>query len=269
MEDASGAVVPNAHVKATNTGTGAIKEVITGGAGDYRISLLQPGNYTVTANATGFQPQQISLVLNIGQIASQNFKLQIAQGVQTVEVMGAAVPLLQTDTSDMSTTLTTEQIHNLPTPGQDITYPVNITQGVVMNTQGGYGSSSAFGLPATSNNFTVNGAEDNDPFLNLNNSGPSNLLLGANDVDQINVVANAYGAQYGALGGVQENILTRSGTNRFHGNVVYYWTNSDLNANQWFNDNTGTPESYSNANQGAACDRRPHREEQGVLLFEL
>jgi hypothetical protein len=253
VEDASGAVVPNAHVKATNTGTGAIKEVVTGSAGDYRISLLQPGNYTVAASASGFQTQQINLVLAIGQIAGGNFKLQIAQGVQTVEVMGAQVPLLQTDTSEMSTTLTTEQIHNLPTPGQDITYPVNITQGVVMNTQGGYGSSSAFGLPATSNNFTVNGAEDNDPFLNLNNSGPSNLLLGANDVDQINVVANAYQAQYGALGGVQENILTRSGTNRVHGNVTYYWTNSDLNANQWFNDNTGTPESYSNANQGAAA----------------
>ena len=144
-------------------------------------------------------------------------------------------------------------MQNLPNPGGDITYPINVTQGVVMNTQGGYGNAEAFGLPATSNNYTVNGAEDNDPFLNLNNSGPSNLLLGSNDVDQVNVVANAYGAQYGALGGVQENILTRSGTNRIHGNVTYYWTNSDLNANQWFNDNTGTPESYSNANQGAAA----------------
>ncbi len=253
VEDSSGAVVPGAQVKATNTGTGAIKEVISGSAGDYRISLLQPGNYTVTVSANGFQPQQVSLVLSIGQIASQTFKLQIAQGVQTVEVMGAEIPLLQTDTSEMSTTISQEQMQNLPNPGGDITYPINITEGVVMNTQGGYGNSSAFGLPATSNNFTVNGAEDNDPFLNLNNSGPSNLLLGANDVDQVSVVANAYGAQYGALGGIQENILTRSGTNRVHGNVTYYWTNSDLNANQWFNDNTGTPESYSNANQGAAA----------------
>jgi len=253
IEDATGAVIPGADVKVLNTGTGAVKETTAGDAGDYRISLLQPGSYTVTVTANGFRTTQASLTLSVGQIANQNFKLSPAQNAQTVEVMSEEVPLLQTDTSEMSTTITQDQVQNLPNPGGDVTYPVNITQGVVMNTQGGYGNSEAFGLPATSNNFTINGAEDNDPFLNLNNSGPSNLLLGSNDVDEINVVANAYGAQYGSLGGVQENILTRSGTNKFHGNVVYYWTNSDLNANQWFNDLTNTPESYSNANQGGAA----------------
>jgi hypothetical protein len=253
VQDSSGAVIPGADVKAMNTGTGAIKETTTGSAGDYRISLLQPGSYTVTVTASGFRTTQTSLTLSVGQIASQSFKLSPAQNAQTVEVTAQEVPLLQRDTAEMSTTITLDQVQNLPNPGGDVTYPVNVTQGVVMNTQGGYGNSEAFGLPATSNNFTINGAEDNDPFLNLNNSGPSNLLLGSNDVDEINIVANAYGAQYGSLGGVQENILTRSGTNKFHGNVVYYWTNSDLNANQWFNDNTGTPESYSNANQGGAA----------------
>ena len=253
VEDSSGAVIPGADVKAINTGTDAVNEVFTGAAGDYRISLLQPGSYKLTVSAAGFQTTQASLTLIVGQVASLNFKLPIAQNALTVEVVGGDVPLLQTDTSEMSTTITQEQMQNLPNPGGDITYPVNVTQGVVMNTQGGYGNSSAFGLPATSNNFTVNGAEDNDPFLNLNNSGPSNMLLGSNDVDEINVVANAYGAQYGSLGGIQENILTRSGTNQFHGNATYYWTNSDMNANQWFNDYFQTPESYSNANQGGAA----------------
>ncbi|HEY3940361.1 MAG TPA: hypothetical protein VGL97_23240, partial [Bryobacteraceae bacterium] len=141
--------------------------------------------------------------------------------------------------------------------GGDITYYVNLTQGVVMNTQGGYGNSSAFGLPATSNNFTVNGAQDNDPFLNLNNSGPSNLLLGSNDIDQVNVVANAYSAQYGGLGAIQENIITRSGSNQFHGNATYYWTNSDLNANDWFNDNSGAAQPFANANQWGAAGGGP------------
>jgi len=251
--DSSGAVIPGADVKAINTATGAVQEVKSGATGEYRVSLLQPGPYKVTITAAGFQTSEILLTLSVGEVATHTFKLPVAQGTQTVEVVGSAIPLLQTDTSDMSTTISQEQIQNLPNPGGDVTYLVNVTQGVVMNTQGGYGNSSAFGLPATSNNFTVNGAEDNDPFLNLNNSGPSNLLLGSNDIDQINVVANAYGAQYGSLGGVQENMLTRSGTNKFHGNVTYYWTNSDLNANQWFNDYTGTPQSYSNANQGAAA----------------
>ena len=253
ITDSTGAAIPGAKVTARNTGTGQVKEVTTSGTGNYRISLLQPGAYTVTATADGFQSTQGSLNLSIGQIASLNLKLAVANNSTTVQVSGAEIPLLQPDTSDMSTTISQQEVQNLPNPGGDITYPVNVTQGVVMNTQGGFGNSEAFGLPATSNNFTLNGAEENDPFLNLNNSGPSNLLLGANDVDEINVVANAYGAQYGSLGGIQENILTRSGTNEFHGNVTYYWTNSDLNANQWFNDLTATPEAYANANQGGAA----------------
>jgi outer membrane receptor protein involved in Fe transport len=253
VEDASGAFIPGADVKAVNSATGAVHDVTTGSAGDYRISLLQPGPYKVTVTADGFQPTEAALTLSVGQVASHNFKLAVAQSSQSVEVVETDIPLLQTDSSDMSTTISQEQVQNLPNPGGDVTYPINVTQGVIMNTQGGYGDAEAFGLPATSNNFTINGAEENDPFLNLNNSGPSNLLLGSNDVDQIDVVANAYGAQYGSLGGIQENILTRSGTNKFHGNAVYYWTNSDLNANQWFNDYYGTPESYSNANQGGAA----------------
>ena len=253
ITDSSGAAVPGAKVTARNTGTGQAKEVTTSGAGNYRISLLQPGRYTVTATADGFQAMQGSLDLSIGQIASQNFKLEVANSSTTVQVVGTEIPLLQTDTSDMSTTISQQEVQNLPNPGGDITYPINVTQGVIMNTQGGLGNSEAFGLPATSNNFTVNGAEENDPFLNLNNSGPSNLLLGANDVDEISVVANAYGAQYGSLGGIQENILTRSGTNKFHGNATYYWTNNDLNANQWFNDLNAAPEAYANANQGGAA----------------
>lgn len=252
ITDTTGAAIPGAKVTAINTGTGQSKDVTTSATGNYRISLLQPGAYTVMVTADGFQNTQGSLNLSIGQIASLNLKLAVAKSSTTIQVMATEIPLLQSDTSDISTTISQQQVQNLPNPGGDITYPINTTQGVIMNTQGGDGNAEAFGLPATSNNFTVNGAEENDPFLNLNNSGPSNLLLGANDVDEISIVANAYGAQYGSLGGIQENILTRSGTNQFHGNATYYWTNSDLNANEWFNDLTATPLAYSNANQGGA-----------------
>jgi hypothetical protein len=253
VTDSTGAAIPGAKVRARNTGTGQVKEVMTSGAGNYRISLLQPGSYTVTATAEGFETTQGGLDLSIGQIAGQNFKLEVAKSSTTVQVLSTEIPLLQPGTSDISTTISQQLVQNLPNPGGDITYPINLTQGVIMNTQGGFGNAEAFGLPATSNNFTVNGAEENDPFLNLNNSGPSNLLLGANDVDEISVVANAYGAQYGSLGGIQENILTRSGTNNFHGNATYYWTNNDLNANQWFNNLNAAPEAYANANQGGAA----------------
>lgn len=253
ITDASGAAIPGATVKVTNTGTGRTLTLTSGSAGEYRAALLQPGNYTVVASAPNFQTTQVSTTVAVGTTATANLTLAVARGVTTVEVQGTVVPLLQPENADLGTTISMQQVQNLPNPGGDITYYVNLTQGVVMNTQGGYGNSSAFGLPATSNNFTVNGAQDNDPFLNLNNSGPSNLLLGSNDIDEVSIVANAYSAQYGGLGGIQENILTRSGTNSFHGNATYWWTNSDLNANDWFNDNSGTPQAFSNANQWGAA----------------
>jgi Carboxypeptidase regulatory-like domain len=250
--DPSGAAVPGASITVTNTGTGAVNVVKSGGAGDYRVSLLPPGAYTVSVSAGGFQTTQLNVTVRVGQITNGNLKLSLAQASQSVQVEGSTVPLLETENSDLSTTFTMEQVQNLPNPGGDITYPIQTTQGVVMNSQGGYGNSSAFGLPGSSNNFTVNGAGDNDPFLNLNNSGPSNLLLGLNDVGEVSVVANAYSAQYGSLGGIQENIVSRSGSNSFHGNAIYYWTNSDMNANDWFNDHSGAPQPFSNASQWGA-----------------
>ena len=252
VTDPSGAAVPGATVTATDTSTGAVKVVKTGDAGAYRVSLLPPGDYTISVADAGFTTTRLNVTVQIGQITSGNVKLSMAQASQSVEVESSTVPLLQTENSDLSTTITMQQVQNLPNPGGDITYPIQTSQGVVMNTQGGNGNSSAFGLPATSNNFTLNGAEQNDPFLNLNNSGPSNLLLGLNDVEEVSIVANAYGAQYGSLGGIQENIISRSGTNRFHGNATYYWTNSDMNANDWFNDHSAAPQPFSNANQWGA-----------------
>ena len=253
VTDPTGAVISNASVKALNDGTGTLKTVTTGAAGDFRIGFLPPGNYTVTIEAPGFQSAEIKTAVQIGQTAAVNVSLNVAKGNTTVEVLGSEIPLIQPENSDISTTIGQQQVQQLPNPGGDLTYYINLTQGVVMNTQGGYGNSEAFGLPATSNNFTINGAEDNDPFLNLVNSGPSNLLLGQNDVAQVSVVANAYSAQYGVLGGIQENIITRSGTNEFHGNVNYFWTNAFVNANDWFNDQSGAPQPYANANQWAAA----------------
>lgn len=266
VTDQSGAAIPGAAVTIKNTGTGLTKTVKTGAAGDYRVGLLQPGSYTVTVTMSGFQTTRQATAVAVGQTATVNLALGVAKGSQTVEVMGNTIPLLQPENSDISTTINQKEVRNLPNPGGDITYYINLTQGVVMNTQGGYGNSSAFGLPATSNNFTINGAEDNDPFLNLNNSGPSNMLLGSNDIAEVNIVANAYSAQYGALGGVQENIITRSGTNSFHGNATYYWANSDMEANDWFNNNQGAPRPFSNANQWGAAVGGPIKKDKAFFF---
>ena len=103
----------------------------------------------------------------------------------------------------------------------------------------GYGNFSAYGLPATSNLFTVNGENDMNPYLNLNNSGATNLTLGKNEVQEATVISNAYSGQYGQQAGAQVNYVTRSGTNQYHGNVNYAWTGRAMDANDWFNNHTG------------------------------
>src|SRR5256885_15122789 len=83
--------------------------------------------------------------------------------------------------------------------------------------------------------YTTLFRSENDPFLNLNNSGATNLLLGQNDVQEATVVNNGYSVQYGGLAGDHGNYVTKSGTNNFHGNVNYFWNRRAINAKSWFN----------------------------------
>jgi hypothetical protein len=99
--------------------------------------------------------------------------------------------------------------------------------------------------------FTVNGENDMDPYFNINNSGASNLTLGQNEISEATVVTNPYGGQYGQLAGAQVTYVTKSGTNTFHGNAMYWWNGRMLNANDWMSNNSGSPRPFSNANQWA------------------
>ncbi|MGC2502285.1 MAG: hypothetical protein WA400_09185, partial [Silvibacterium sp.] len=185
---------------------------------------------------------------------------------QTVEVTAAA-PILHTEAADLSTTFSMEQVQSLPNPGNDLTFVAQTAPGTVMNTGSGYGNFSAFGLPATSNTFTVNGGYENDPFLNVNNSGASNLLLGNNDVSDVSVISNAYNASFGGLGGAQINESTRSGSNTFHGNASYWWNGSSLNANDFFLNQTGTKKNFDNVNQWAAAIGGPIYRNKTFFFF--
>ena len=118
-----------------------------------------------------------------------------------------------------------------------------------MNTQAGYGNFSANGMPGNSNLFTINGMDDNDPFLNLNNSGSTNLLLGQNEVQEATVVSNGYSGQFGTLAGANINYITKSGGNEYHGRAIYYWNGSALNAESYLSNAFGNPKPFSNANQ--------------------
>ncbi len=237
LTDPSGAVIPNASVTVSNVGTGETKTANSSGTGSFRVSLLTPGNYRVVASASGFSSVTNTVSVGAGTVTTDDLKLPVGQSGTTVEV-SAAPEIINTENADISTTFTAEQVQALPNPGNDLTFVAQTAPGSVMNTgtaAGGYGNFSSFGISGLSNNFTLDGGYENDPFLNLNNTGASNLTLGNNEVDTVTVVAPAYSSQFGGLGGAQVNEITTSGSNHVHGDLNYYWDGRALNANDWFN----------------------------------
>jgi Carboxypeptidase regulatory-like domain len=233
VTDPSGAVVSNAKVSLKSNSEGNTQTTVTTSTGLYNFPLLKPGTYTVSIAQSGFRSVSETVEVPLGQIATANMKLAVGNTSETIEVSGTA-PLLQTEDANISTTYNQSQITSLPAPGGDITSYAQTAPGVLMNTGGAYGNFSAFGLPATSNLFTLNGNDENDPFLNLNNSGSSNLLLGQNEVQEVAVVSNGYTAQYGRQAGVQVDYSTKSGSNAFHGNAAFWFNSSGFNANDWY-----------------------------------
>jgi hypothetical protein len=267
ITDPTGAVVPNAQVHVTNVATGEQKTTVTSSAGSYRVPLLVPGQYRVEVTSAGFSTAASNVAVAAGNAAQADLKLQVGQNGTTVEVT-AAEPLINTQNGDLTTTFSMEQLQDLPNPGNDLTFIAQTAPGSVLNTNGGYGNFSSFGVPALSNTFTLDGGYENDPFLNLSNSGASNLLLGANDVDTTTVVSPAFSAQFGGLGGAQVNEITRGGANHFHGNANYYWNGRILNANDYFDKQAGNPRSFDNANQYAAAIGGPIRRDKDFFFVD-
>ena len=269
VTDPSGAVVPNAKVTATNNNTGSAHTASTNGEGFYRFSFLQPGPYTVEAGGAGLQQRSIKVQVAVGLAANGNISLALSSANTTLEITTSPT---QIDNGDISTNFSQEQISSIPNPGNDLSSIAQTAPGVVMNTQSGFGNFSSFGLPGTSNLFTLDGQNDNDPFLNLNNSGATNLLLGANDVAEATVTSNGYSGQYGQLAGAQVNYVTKSGTNQWHGNAIYYWNGRALNANDYVNNlqvqgNASTPRGFDNVNQWAASLGGPIQKDKTFFFW--
>lgn len=266
ITDPSNAVVPDAAITLKDNAKGTTQDTKTSKDGVYHFYLLSPGSYTVTATATGFKTISRHVTVALGQVADGNIQLSLGSSAMSVTVTEAA-PLVQTENGDTSTAISAQQVSNVPNPGNDLSAIAQIAPGAVMNTQMGYGNVEAFGLPATANLFTLNGMDDNDPFLNLNNSGASNLLLGSNEIQEADVVTNGYSAGYGTFSGINVNYITKSGGNDFHGDAVYYWNGRALNANDWFNNAYGESKPFDNANQWAASVGGPIKKDKFFFFF--
>jgi carboxypeptidase family protein len=249
VSDPSSAVVPNVTVNLKSLDTAATQSATTNADGFYRFTLLRPGQYEISASFTGFAKLVEVITVEVGQLTTANLKLEVSKTAETIEVT-SETPLINPDPSN-NTSFNSTELQLLPSAGNDITNIAFTAPGVVVNVTGGKGNFTINGLPATSNLFSVNGENDLDPYFNINNSGATNLTLGQNEIKEATVVTNPYAGEYGQLIGAQVVYLTKSGTNAFHGNAQYYWNGATLNANDFFNNASGVPRPFANANQWA------------------
>jgi len=259
VTDSTNAVVPGATVTVTNRETGLKRIARTDDAGRFNFPQLKPGTYAVRAEAQGFEPQQAdNVVSGLGQRQTVNLTLRVAQTKQTVEV-SAEAPMINPSNANTSTTLNAPALENLPNPGGDLTYPLQFAAGALINTAGsgndfvggtnGYGNVEFNGLPALANGYIVDGLETNDPLTNLNSGLSTNLVLGLNSISEVTVNTLSYSVDQGRYGASQINYVTKSGANRFHGNLYELWNGSILNAPDYFlNATSGTNKPRSNLN---------------------
>jgi hypothetical protein len=248
VTDPTGAAVSAATVTLTSVESGSRQTAMTEATGSFRFQLLRPGVYKLEVASPGFAPVVQSVTAAVGQIVAANVKLSVKGLSQLVEVTGAA-PLLNTESANLSSMFTPKEIEMIPNPGGDLTNYALASPGVVLSSGAGYGNFTAYGMPGTSNLFTINGGDMNDPYSNLNNSGSSNNMLGANEIQEVAMVSNGYTGQYGRAAGVNMNFTTKSGGNTFHGNAKWDWNGRYLNANDWFNNHTSAPRPFANSNQ--------------------
>jgi hypothetical protein len=234
VQDASGAVVPAVKVVAHNVGTDADQTVATDGSGYYRITRLQPGEYTVTMTATGFSSYTAQhVVVEVGRITDVEAKLTAGGASQDVTV-SADDSTINTSTAEFTTNFNQTDLDSLPINGRHWTSFALLSPGVTLG-------NSAFGLVAfrgssnLQNNFLVDGSDDNQAFQSVER-GYTRVGYSTTQeaIQEFQVLTSNYSAQYGRAVGGGVNAVTRSGTNTFHGDAFWYYRDNDFGATNPF-----------------------------------
>ncbi len=236
VQDASGAIVPGAKVTVTNTKTQSTDVFTSNTSGGFVFAALPAGIYNLSVEASGFRKAVVSNIeLNVGGSATQVVKLEVGSTTESVVVEANAVTV-QTTEAQLSRTVTMRDIDTLPQLGRTPISLAIFQPGIAINA--GDGSYSRVnGLRQGSNNAKLDGIDVNDsvaPRLGLS--------MTANNTDSIGefrIVLGAGKAEYGRSAGGQVELITRSGTNQFHGNAFDYLRNTVLNANDFFNNQSG------------------------------
>src|ERR1051326_435652 len=229
--DQSGAAVPNATVTATNNSTGQAFTAHSSGSGFYTLNQLPAATYNIKVTAQGFKAAESKAsVLNAGMIEALNFKLTVGEVTQTVEVTSAA-PLVQTDDPKLSSTVGAQQIANLPLNGRNVYDLIQMNPGAT-NVKGVLTENGArtvvTGVREDFNGFTINGVS------NKGLSGGNDNQPIADTVQEFQELTLNNSAQYGNSAGAITNLVTKSGTNSWHGDVYEFFRNDVLDANNFF-----------------------------------
>ncbi len=229
VEDASGAVISEAVVQAVNKGTGLKRSTMTSAAGEFSMPDLPLGMYTVSVNKAGFQVQQSDVEVVVSRVSNVGFRLTVASQAATVEVQ-ALVPQVETSSTTLTGIVSTKTVTDLPMNGRDFRQMLKLSAGV------NPANSTVNGNRSRSNNYQIDGADNNDGFQNssaVNQGGVSGIagtLLPVEAIDQFSV-ASSGSAEMGRNGGGVVNLVIRSGTNQLHGSAYYFNRNEALAAN--------------------------------------
>lgn len=251
--DQNGAVVPGTDVTIINTGTGLQRQVTTNDEGYFTVPLLPPSTYSVRAQHTGFSPVEIqNVVLNVGDQKALKIELKAGDVNATVQVTSEA-PLIN-ESPAVATVVDRQFVGNLPLNGRSFQSLILLTPGVVIarsDSQSNPGQFSVNGQRTNANYFTVDGVSANfgasSANQNTRNSqeqagavpgftalGTTGNLVSIDALEEFRIQTSSYSAEFGRQPGGQVQLITRSGTNDYHGTLFDYIRNEIFDANNWF-----------------------------------
>jgi len=244
--DPNGKLIVGAKLTAKSPATGLVRDAITGDDGAYVLAELPVGLYTVTAESAGLSPVAQNIVVNVGLDTTANFDLTgLAQRTEQVTV-AANAPIIEQTRDVLGEAVDRKLVDELPLNGRDFGKLVALVPGVtvepagVAGTEFGFGQFNINGNRDRSNNYTLDGTDNNDPYFNnsaLNQvgiTGAPATLLPIDAIQEFNLQSQ-FAAEYGRNSGSVVNIITRSGANKFHGSAFEFLRNSALDARNYFN----------------------------------
>src|SRR5215469_1516905 len=248
ITDESGAAVPGVTIKIINEGTSSERTVTSNATGTYTVPALPPGMYTVQAQLPGFRAEiQRGLKLDVNQTLRVDLALKVGEITEKVEVSAAAVQL-QTDSSTVATTVDNKKVVELPLNGRSFTQLTVLVPGAVGTGTGTYQSSgttvSVSGLRSENNNYTLDGVNNNETFFKSYGVQPS-----IDAIQEFKVQTNITSAEFGTGAGANVNLVTKSGSNEFHGAAYEFHRDNHLSTNDYFSDKADVAKPIFRQNQ--------------------